>query len=63
MQYFANQFINEQSSERFEPLLDQFSASRSNPDFWKTSDNLHQLSFTNDPISYGLFDYNRLQNR
>jgi hypothetical protein len=63
MQLFVNQFVNAQTSARFVQLLDQFSVRRTNPDFWKISDKLHQLHFASDPVAYGLFDYNRLENR
>lgn len=60
---FVNQFVAAKDSQRFLELVTQFSLRRSNPDFWKVSDKLHQLHFQEDPVAYGLFDYNRLQNR
>ncbi|WP_028862243.1 fatty acid cis/trans isomerase [Psychromonas aquimarina] len=60
---FINQLTAAKSSARFTELLSRFSVRRTNPEFWQISDKLHQLHFQADPISYGLFDYNRLENR
>ena len=60
---FVNQFIAANNSEKFVKLLARYSVRRSNPEFWKVSDKLHQLHFKNNNVDYGLLDYNRLQNR
>ncbi|MEH6453967.1 MAG: fatty acid cis/trans isomerase, partial [Psychromonas sp.] len=63
MVLFVNQFARAKNSKLFVGLLEHFSLRRTNPDFWKVSDNLHQLHYQSDPIAYGLLDYNRIENR
>ena len=60
---FVKQLSLVYDPQSYARLLDSFAVRRSNPDFWQVSDKLHQLHFQDDPITYGLFDYNRLQNR
>lgn len=60
---FVNSFMDANSSEKFVALIARHGVRRSNPEFWKVSDKLHQLYYKNSPIDYGLLDYNRLQNR
>ncbi|MEH6454332.1 MAG: fatty acid cis/trans isomerase [Psychromonas sp.] len=40
-----------------------FAVRRTNPDFWQVSDLLHETQQQQQPINYGLLDYNRLDNR
>jgi hypothetical protein len=60
---FVTQFkaINDLAS--YQKLLDEYGIRRTHPDFWQVSDRLHQLHYLDDPITYGLLDYNRLENR
>ena len=52
-----------QSDQDYKALVDQFGIRRTNPKFWQISDELHTLYQAQEPMSYGLLDYNRLQNR
>lgn len=44
-------------------LLDSYGIRRTDPSFWQFSDVLHSTFRRMEPISYGLLDYNRLENR
>lgn len=44
-------------------LMDRFAVRRTNPDFWKFSDRVHQGFSVTEKESFGLLDYNRLENR
>ncbi|WP_390519467.1 fatty acid cis/trans isomerase [Vibrio fortis] len=44
-------------------LLDKFAVRRSSSDFWPFSDRVHQWYQQNQPIEFGLLDYNRFENR
>lgn len=44
-------------------LLDRFGVRRTSDSFWATSDQLHDSFRQQSPVSYGLLDYNRLENR
>ncbi|WP_198599216.1 fatty acid cis/trans isomerase, partial [Vibrio sp. 10N.261.55.A7] len=44
-------------------LLDQFGIRRSDSRFWPFSDRLHQWYQQDQPIEFGLLDYNRFENR
>ncbi|MDN3637260.1 fatty acid cis/trans isomerase [Simiduia curdlanivorans] len=52
-----------QSAQDYQALVDAFGVRRNNPNFWALSDELHKLYRQQEPISYGLLDYNRLENR
>ena len=47
----------------YEKLVDSFGVRRTNSDFWKTSDDIHQWYVKNQKMDAGLLDYNRLENR
>ncbi|WP_456294643.1 fatty acid cis/trans isomerase [Vibrio sp. AK197] len=44
-------------------LLDQFAVRRSSPNFWSFSDRVHQWYRHDQPVEFGLLDYNRFENR
>ena len=44
-------------------LLDNYGVRRTSPDFWRQADAFHAAFEIDSPIAYGLFDYNRLENR
>jgi hypothetical protein len=60
---FVTLFSLATDENKFQDLISQYGVRRSNPEFWSISDRLHQLYLQQDPIEYGLFDYNRLINR
>jgi hypothetical protein len=47
----------------YRKLADRFVVRRTDPQFWSTSDALHEAYVAWAPLEAGLFDYNRLQNR
>jgi hypothetical protein len=51
------------SEDDYSQLLDQYGVRRTNPDFWQQGDAFHAAYRLNAPVEYGLFDYNRLDNR
>jgi hypothetical protein len=60
---FVNQFMLVTDEASYEALLSNFAVRRTNPDFWVVSDKIHALHKKDNLIDYGLFDYNRLENR
>ncbi len=44
-------------------LLDRFAIRRSSSEFWPFSDRVHKWYQQNQPIEFGLLDYNRFENR
>jgi hypothetical protein len=51
------------SEEDYRKFADRFGVRRTNPEFWRHSDQLHQAYFAKAPVEAGWFDYNRLENR
>ncbi|WP_295892181.1 fatty acid cis/trans isomerase [uncultured Vibrio sp.] len=51
------------SEEDYVKLLDQFGIRRSDSRFWPFSDRLHTWYQQDQPIEFGLLDYNRFENR
>jgi len=51
------------SEEDYSKLLDIYGVRRTHPNFWQFSDIIHQELRRINPITYGLLDYNRLENR
>ena len=54
---------NIQSEEDYVKLLDRFAVRRSSSGFWPFSDRVHRWYQQNQPIEFGLLDYNRFENR
>jgi hypothetical protein len=51
------------SEEDYSQLLDKYGVRRTNPNFWQQGDAFHSAYKARAPVEYGLFDYNRLDNR
>ncbi|SDH01991.1 Fatty acid cis/trans isomerase (CTI) [Vibrio xiamenensis] len=51
------------SEEDYVKLLDKFAIRRSSKNFWSFSDKVHAWYKKNQPIEFGLLDYNRFENR
>lgn len=51
------------SADDYTGLVDAFGVRRTSPEFWRHSDQVHKALSEFDPISYGILDYNRLENR
>lgn len=49
--------------EDYKQLLDRFAIRRSDSRFWPFSDKIHEWYKQDQPIEYGLLDYNRFENR
>lgn len=60
---FVDQFSSLQNEEDYVNLLVRFAIRRSSDEFWPFSDRLHHWYRTNQPIEFGLLDYNRFENR
>lgn len=52
-----------QNEESYVALLDKFGVRRSSKDFWTFSDKVHQWYKNDQPVEFGLLDYNRFENR
>ncbi|EGU43395.1 fatty acid cis/trans isomerase [Vibrio ichthyoenteri ATCC 700023] len=59
----VNMLKNMRNGDDYVKLLDAFSIRRSNPDFWSFSDDVHRWYQQDQPIEFGLLDYNRFENR
>ena len=51
------------SENDYRTLADRYAVRRSDPGFWPTSDELQAAHLLAAPISAGILDYNRLENR
>ncbi|WP_454441012.1 fatty acid cis/trans isomerase [Vibrio bathopelagicus] len=51
------------TEENYVALLDKFAVRRSSPEFWPFSDRVHRWYQQDQPIEFGLLDYNRFENR
>jgi len=47
----------------YSALMDSYGVRRTNPDFWLHSDRVHASFREASPVRFGMFDYNRLDNR
>jgi hypothetical protein len=54
---------NISSEEDYVKLLDTFAIRRSSDQFWPFSDRVHAWYQEDQPIEFGLLDYNRFENR
>ncbi|OLQ92126.1 9-hexadecenoic acid cis-trans isomerase [Vibrio panuliri] len=59
----VNMLKNMRNEQDYVKLLDAFAIRRSNPEFWSFSDKVHQWYRQDQPIEFGLLDYNRFENR
>jgi len=47
----------------YHALKSKFAIRRTHPQFWQYSDILHQVARQYRGVEFGMFDYNRLENR
>jgi hypothetical protein len=47
----------------YSALMDRFGMRRTNPGFWALSDQVHLAMRDRNRVSFGMLDYNRLENR
>lgn len=60
---FVEQLQQVTDAQQYSVFLKKFATRRTDSDFWKVSDQLHETYKSQQPIEYGLLDYNRLENR
>ncbi len=60
---FVNAIKNTTSQAAHSRLLDKYGVRRSDKRFWPTLDKIHEIAFKTNPIEFGLYDLNRLENR
>ncbi|KAF7785367.1 hypothetical protein PRUB_a4923 [Pseudoalteromonas rubra] len=60
---FVQQLVEVRSESDYRMLKATFGIRRTHPQFWQYSDLLHRVARDVRGVEYGLFDYNRLENR
>ncbi|CAH0529569.1 fatty acid cis/trans isomerase [Vibrio hippocampi] len=60
---FVSQLERLNSEQDYLSLLDNFAVRRTSPNFWQHSDEIHAIYRQQQPIEFGLLDYNRFENR
>ena len=60
---FVDQILALQTEGDYQKLMDVYGVRRTAKDFWEFTDQLHQWQQQKHPIEFGLFDFNRLENR
>jgi hypothetical protein len=60
---FVGQFSAIKSEQDYAVLLDRFGVRRTNKDFWRFSDSIHDTYMNSHPVEAGYLDFNRLENR
>jgi hypothetical protein len=62
LESFSQQIANLKSQDDYKQLLDKYAIRRSSEQFWEFSDQMNAAQQRAHPISFGLLDYNRLDN-
>ncbi len=60
---FVTKLTNLKNESDYRQLMYRFGIRRSHNEFWQYSDHLHQIFKQQEPVEYGVLDYNRLENR
>lgn len=60
---FVVHMENLKTEQDYTALADTFAVRRTNPDFWAFSDDLHRYYKKAEPVTAGMLDYNRFENR
>jgi hypothetical protein len=60
---FVDSIANLQTEADYAAMLDSYGIRRTHPDFWQYSDKFQQAVQHQDPLTAGVLDYNRLENR
>jgi hypothetical protein len=63
LENFVDQFSMIKSEQDYAVLLDRFGVRRTNKDFWRFSDSVHDTYMNSHPVDAGYLDFNRLENR
>lgn len=60
---FVDQLNSIQNESDYQKWLDRFGVRRTDANFWQYGDGLHDTARKFDPVEFGIFDFNRLENR
>jgi hypothetical protein len=60
---FVDSIANLQTEADYAAMLNSYGIRRTHPDFWQYSDKFQQAVQQQDPLTAGVLDYNRLENR
>jgi hypothetical protein len=60
---FADTISSMSTEDDYTQLLDDYGVRRTSPRFWQQSDVFHAAYEQDAPVEYGLFDFDRLENR
>ena len=60
---FTTQLSNLKSQQDYSDLVARYGVRRSNKAFWPFADSVHAQYLRAEPVSAGLLDFNRLENR
>jgi hypothetical protein len=63
LEHFVDIVSSMRTETDYSALLDDYGVRRTSPNFWQQGDAFHAAYENDAPIEYGLFDYNRLENR
>ena len=63
LERFVDRVSAMRNEDDYALLLDNYGVRRTSPDFWQQGDAFHAAYEIDAPVEYGLFDYNRLENR
>lgn len=63
LESFVNRVLALNTAGDYALLLDSYAIRRTNKDFWQHSERVHNRFKQDEPIEFGILDYNRLDNR
>jgi hypothetical protein len=63
LENFVDQVSMIKSEQDYAVLVDRFGVRRTNKDFWRFSDSVHDTYMNSHPVDAGYLDFNRLENR
>jgi hypothetical protein len=63
VQAFVDEYVAVNSFERYDALISKYGIRRSNPQFWQSADWFNAKYRHDNPVSAGIFDLARYQNR
>jgi len=63
LERFVAMITTQRTEGDYARLLDNYGVRRTSPTFWGQSDAFHSAYEQDAPVEYGLFDFNRLENR
>ena len=60
---FVDQALSMESEDDYFALMSRYGVRRTSPEFWAYSDRLHDALLQQNPVQFGMLDFNRLENR